>query len=68
MDKVVIGIIAAIAIFYIVVYVVLPILGVLLGIGLALLGGIAAIGFVSGVFVGFNNFIDVLFEAHHKLP
>lgn len=68
MDKVIIGILAAIVIFYIVVYVVLPILGVLIGIGLALLAGIAAIGFFSGMIVGFNNFINVLFEAHNKLP
>lgn len=68
MDKLIIGILGAVVIFYIVVYVVLPILGVLLGIGLALLGGTAVLGFVSGMFVGFKNFIDVLIEAHQRLP
>lgn len=64
-----IGIAVAIYIIYlIIVYIVLPILAVLLGIGLAILVGIAGLGFFSGLYKGIGNFFSVVVEAHHKLP
>jgi hypothetical protein len=64
--------IGAIIVIYLVilfiVYVVIPVAGGLLAVGLALLASVAIAGFVSGVFVGFKNFFDVLIEAHRKLP
>ena len=68
----IIGLIVAVAVIYLVylliVYVILPITGVLLAVGVALLCGVAGAGLISGVFVGVRNFFAVLFEAHRKLP
>ena len=54
--------------YLLIVYVILPITGVLLAVGVALLGGVAGAGLISGVFVGTKNFFVVLVEAHRKLP
>jgi len=51
-----------------IVYVILPIAGILLGIGVVLLAGISAVGFVSGILVGMKNFFQIVLEAHQRLP
>lgn len=55
-------------IYLIVVYIILPILAIILGIGLIILGSIVLAGLASGVYVGIVNFINVLIEAHKRLP
>jgi len=54
-------------IYLIIVYIVVPILGILFAIGLLIIGGIALAGFVSGIYLGIKNFFEVLQEAHSKL-
>jgi len=51
-----------------IVYVILPIAGILLGIGVVLLAEISAVGFVSGILVGMKNFFQIVLEAHQRLP
>jgi hypothetical protein len=60
--------IALYVVYLIIVYIVLPILAVLLGIGVVILVGIAGFGFLSGLYKGITNFFSVITEAHHKLP
>lgn len=60
--------IAIYLIYLFIVYVVLPILAVFLGIGVAILVGIAGFGFLSGLYQGVSNFFSVIVEAHQKLP
>ena len=54
--------------YLLIVYVILPAIGIVLGIGLVILGGITLVGVVSGFAVGFKNFVEVLIEAHGRLP
>lgn len=64
-----IGFFVVICLLYLlVVYVILPALGIILAIGLAILGCVAGAGFVSGIGVGLRNFVLVFIEAHKKLP
>ena len=54
--------------YLLVVYIILPGVGIILAIGLATLGCVAAAGLLSGIGVGLKNFAAVLIEAHKKLP
>lgn len=54
--------------YLLVVYVILPGIGIILAIGLAVLGCVAAAGLVSGIGVGLRNFTTVVIEAHKRLP
>ncbi len=54
--------------YLLIVYVILPITGILLGIGVVLLAAISAVGFVSGILVGIKNFFEIVIEAHQRLP
>lgn len=67
MDRLIVALVVIGLVVAFVVYVVLPILGILLAIGLLIAGGIAFAGFISGVFLGIKNFFEVLQEAHKKL-
>ena len=49
------------------VYVVLPIIGLLLGIGVVIMTSIAGVGVVFGLYTGLKNFIVVFKEAHERL-
>lgn len=48
----------------IIVYIVGIVLSILVSIGLFILGGIAAVGAISGIVVSIQKFIEVLIEAH----
>lgn len=64
-----IGAIAAmIAIGLFIVYVVIPILSVLFGIGVLITLSVAGAGFIFGLGVGVKNFFEVFTEAHDRLP
>lgn len=54
--------------YLLVVYVILPIMGIILAIGLGTLACVAAAGLLSGIGVGLKNFVIVVAEAHKKLP
>jgi len=51
-----------------VIYVVGLILSVLISIGFFILGGVAAVGAISGIVVSIVTFFEVLIEAHKTVP
>ena len=68
MEELAVYLAIAAAVIFFIVYVVLPIIGILLAIGGVILGIISLAGFVSGLGVGITNFFAVLQEAHESLP
>lgn len=54
-------------VYLLVVYVILPLLGLALAAGLIMSAGLAAAGMLSGLVVALRNFISVLRGAHVKV-
>jgi hypothetical protein len=60
--------IGLVLLYFLVVYVVIPAIGIILLIGLAVLGLVALAGLLAGLKEGLRNFVLVLVEAHKRLP
>jgi hypothetical protein len=60
--------IGLVLLYFLVVYVVIPAIGIILLIGLAVLGLVAVAGLLAGLKEGLRNFVLVLVEAHKRLP
>lgn len=58
---------ALVLVYLLVVYVILPLIGLALAAGLIMCAGLALAGMLSGSVVALRNFFSVLREAHVKV-
>jgi len=61
-------VVGLVLLYFVVVYVVIPAIGIIVLIGVAMLGLVALAGLLAGLKEGLRNFVLVLIEAHKRLP
>ncbi len=59
--------IALVLLYFFVVYIVLPVIGIILVISGIALAGVAVFGALSGIIIGTRNFFETLTNAHRAL-